>query len=157
MKTDDSKAVRAIVSELRKLCAKLPAAEEYVMVHHPAFRVGKKPFVIAGMLHGSETASLSVNLGTEMQHQLLGDPRFQKTPYIGQHGWVTIAREMLTPGELPMLVTESWRRIANKKQRVEWQDRRESKPATKVDKVERKAATTSKTGRAAGVSSPRSS
>jgi predicted DNA-binding protein (MmcQ/YjbR family) len=147
MKTDDSESVRALVAELRKLCAALPAAEEYVMVHHPAFRVGKKPFLIAGMQHGGQAASLSVNLGPEMQHQLLGDARFAKTPYIGQHGWVTIARGSLAPRELSLLVTESWRRIANKKQLAELDGPTGSKTAKKTGTT---VATRKRTARTAG-------
>lgn len=118
MQVDDSEEVRAIVAELRRICARLPVAEEYVMVHHPAFRVGKKPFVIAGMQQDGESATLSVNLGREMQHQLLDDPRFRKTPYLGQHGWVTTARQALPRAELETLVVESWRRVANDRQRA---------------------------------------
>jgi len=106
----------ALVSELRRLCATLPGAEEYVMVHHPAFRVGKKPFVICGMqLERAATATLSVNLGREAQDALLGDARFSKTPYIGQHGWITVARTRLNQAELAELVADSWRRIAGAK------------------------------------------
>jgi predicted DNA-binding protein (MmcQ/YjbR family) len=88
------------------------------MVHHPAFRVGKKPFAIAGMQQASKGETLSINLGRDMQHQLLDDPRFSKTPYIGQHGWVTIAHADLKQGELALLVIESWRRVASPKQQA---------------------------------------
>ena len=33
---------RDLLDVLRNVCTKLPGAEEYVMVHHPAFRVGKR-------------------------------------------------------------------------------------------------------------------
>jgi predicted DNA-binding protein (MmcQ/YjbR family) len=116
MIVDDDPKVRALVAALRKVCAKLPGAEEYVMVHHPAFRVGKKPFAIAGLDSKQRGSALSINLGRDAQDGLLGDPRFVRTPYIGQHGWVTIAQGELEHGELGVLVTESWRRVANKKQ-----------------------------------------
>lgn len=119
MRSDDSDAVRTVVGALRRICAKLPAAEEYVMVHHPAFRVGKKPFAIAGMQQATRGATLSINLGADMQHQLLDDARFTKTPYIGQHGWVTIAYGDLAEGELAALVVGSFRRVASKKQLAE--------------------------------------
>lgn len=165
MRTDDSEAVRAVVAELRRLCDALPGAEQYVMVHHPAFRVGKKPFVIAGMLHGSQTTSVSINLGPEMQHQLLGDARFAKTPYLGRHGWVTIARGALEQGELAMLVTESWRRIANNTQLAALARRSPDGPATKssqqtstrpAKKVVTKPAKMRKTSRTAGGKGSRS-
>lgn len=114
---DDSPQIRKLVAELQKLCAKLPGSEQYVMVHHPAFRVGKRPFVVVGMhVHGVGDASISINLGHEAQHGLLSDERFIKTPYMGHNGWVTIARKALGAKELSTLVMESWRRIANKKQ-----------------------------------------
>jgi predicted DNA-binding protein (MmcQ/YjbR family) len=116
MKVDDSEAVRTIVAALRRICTRLPAAEEYVMVHHPAFRVGKKPFAIVGMQHEGDDATVAINLGREMQDQLLDDKRFARTPYIGQHGWVTILRKKLKKGELEALIEGSYRRVAGKKQ-----------------------------------------
>jgi predicted DNA-binding protein (MmcQ/YjbR family) len=82
------------------------------MVHHPAFRVGKKPFLILGMNQGP---TFSVNLGIEAQHDLLEDPRFEKTPYIGQHGWVSVAAKDLADTELGRLVEGSFRRVAGKR------------------------------------------
>lgn len=119
MIVDDSPAVRALLLVLRRICATLPGAEEYVMVHHPAFRVGKKPFAIAGMESATKGATVSINLGHEMQHQLLDDARFTRTPYIGQHGWVTIAKKDLGEDELRALVIGSYRRVANKRQLAE--------------------------------------
>ena len=116
MRVDDSKAIRALLVPLRRICAGLPAAEEYVMVHHPAFRVGKKPFVIAGMEEAAKGATVSINLGREAQDALLADARFSRTPYIGQHGWVTVPSAALEAGELSALVVDSWRRVASKKQ-----------------------------------------
>jgi predicted DNA-binding protein (MmcQ/YjbR family) len=113
-----------VLAELRELAHSLPGAEAYVMVHHPAFRVGKKPFAIAGMNGGP---TLTVNLGVEMQHHLLDDARFTRTPYIGQHGWVTIDRGACRPGEVQSLVVGSWERVASKKQLAE-----RPKPATAV-------------------------
>jgi predicted DNA-binding protein (MmcQ/YjbR family) len=116
MKTDSSKNIDELLGVLRRACGKLPGAEEYVMVHHPAFRVGKKPFAIAGMEEATKGATLSINLGVEAQHQLLDDPRFTRTPYIGQHGWVTVTSKKLQKGELETLLVESYKRVANKKQ-----------------------------------------
>jgi predicted DNA-binding protein (MmcQ/YjbR family) len=119
MKVDSGKAMDALLATLRKVSAALPGAEEYIMVHHPAFRVGKKPFVIAGMEEGTKGATVSVNLGPEAQPELLDDARFTRTPYIGQHGWVTVTSKALKTGELEMLVVESYRRVANKTQRAQ--------------------------------------
>jgi predicted DNA-binding protein (MmcQ/YjbR family) len=112
----DAAKAEVALKELRKLCAELPGAEEYVMVHHPAFRVGKKPFVIAGMSEHELGATVSINLGREAQEALLEDARFTRTPYIGQHGWVTISHARLGAKELSVLVKDSWRRVAGRKQ-----------------------------------------
>ena len=120
MKTDDSKAVRELMESLRRISAKLPGAEEYVMVHHPAFRVGKKPYAIAGMEAAEKGATLSVNLGRDAQAALLDDERFTRTPYIGQHGWVTVPSHELPKKELEELVVDSWRRVASKKQLAQY-------------------------------------
>jgi predicted DNA-binding protein (MmcQ/YjbR family) len=109
--SDEQSALRA----LRGISKKLPGAEEYVMVHHPAFRVGKKPFAIAGMLADESRATVSINLGPDAQGHLLGDERFSKTHYIGQHGWVTVNFDTLSEPELAALVIDSYRRIAGKK------------------------------------------
>ena len=100
------------LSKARQLCASLPDAEEYVMVHHPAFRVSKKPFLILGMNQGS---TVSINLGVEAQGDLLQDSRFARTPYLGQHGWVTAAVRDLKGPELAELVEQSFRRVAGKR------------------------------------------
>jgi predicted DNA-binding protein (MmcQ/YjbR family) len=116
VKTESGKDMQTLLGLLRRLCSQLPRAEEYVMVHHPAFRLGKKPFAIAGMEEATKGATLSITLGREAQPQLLDDARFSRTPYIGQHGWVTIVYETLRKGELEVLVTDSYRRIAGAKQ-----------------------------------------
>src|SRR4051812_17245825 len=111
MPKQHANAEQRLVTVLRQICAQLPAAEEYVMVHHPAFRVGKKPFVIAGLRSTEKGVGLSINLGPELQHQLLDDARFSKTPYIGRHGWVTIAHDDVQQDELVALVRESFLRV----------------------------------------------
>ena len=132
MDVDDSKELRALVSELQRICARLPAAEQYVMVHHPAFRVGKKPFVVAGIERAKKGATFSVNLGREVQPQLLDDARFTRTPYIGQHGWVTSTHGQVPAAELRALVIESWKRVANGKQLAAFAAEREAQqPAAK--------------------------
>ncbi|MEW6279144.1 MAG: MmcQ/YjbR family DNA-binding protein [Candidatus Eremiobacterota bacterium] len=106
-------ASEELLSGLRSLCQELPQAEEYVMVHHPAFRAGKKPFVVVGMNSGP---TLSVNLGLVEQAELLqDDPRFSRTPYIGQHGWVSMAYADTDWEEITGLVTASYRRVATRR------------------------------------------
>lgn len=115
----DSKKLGATLTTLRALAKELPGAEEYVMVHHPAFRVAKKPFAIVGM---DQAPTLSVNLGIEAQQELLDDPRFSRTHYIGQHGWVTVVASQLSKTETRKLVEQSWRRVAGKKWLAEYDE-----------------------------------
>lgn len=116
MSTDsDSPELARVLERLRRICRGLPSSEEYIMVHHPAFRIGKKPFVIAGMNQHIASPTVSINLGKEAQVDLLDDSRFTKTPYIGQHGWVTVEVARLRGEELENLIEESWKRVAPKK------------------------------------------
>lgn len=100
------------LAALRKLCLPYPQAEEYIMVHHPAFRVGKKPFAIVG---DYQECTLAVKVPKEEQHVYLEDPRFSKTPYIGQHGWVTVSLEKMKDDEVRRLIDISYRGVAPKK------------------------------------------
>lgn len=127
MKSDDPEVT--LLAELRAVCAKLPGAEEYVMVHHPAFRIGKKPFAIVGIGRDTKQPRFSINLGPEAQLDLLDDPRFIKTPYLGRHGWVSVARADVKLAELSGLVIDSWRRVATSKQRAAYTGATAAAPA----------------------------
>ncbi len=107
-------AEEQLLERLREICKTLPGAEEYVMVHHPAFRVRKKPFVVVGL--GKENQTLfSVNLGRMEQVDLLEDERFHRTPYMGHNGWVSLALSDSTWDEVEELVIASYRRVAGKR------------------------------------------
>jgi predicted DNA-binding protein (MmcQ/YjbR family) len=106
----------AALGVVRALSQQLPDAEEYVMVHHPAFRVGKKPYVIVGLGEDGARVMLSVNLGPASQPYLLEDERFTKTPYLGRHGWVSVGFDAVSKEELKTLLVDSYRRCANRKQ-----------------------------------------
>lgn len=106
----------AFMNGLRAQCQDLPEAEEYLMHGHPSFRVGKKPFIFCGIGEGDEPATMSINHGLFDQSLLLEDPRFTRTHYVGQHGWVTIALSALHgPDEVKALVFGSYRRAATKR------------------------------------------
>jgi predicted DNA-binding protein (MmcQ/YjbR family) len=67
---------------------------------HISFRVRNKPFVIVGHGHAGE-GSLSIKSDIETQQFLVDHLGFERTPFIGQHGWVS----------LPGLPPESWEEI----------------------------------------------
>lgn len=100
------------LERLQALCQGFPQAEEYVMVHHPAFRVGKKPFAILGSL---PHMTLAVKVPKEAQAAYMEDARITKTPYIGQHGWISLDWPLMQPEEVEALVALSYRGVAPKK------------------------------------------
>ena len=79
----------SILKKLRKVCLRLPDAEETVSFGHPTFRVrGGKIFAVLETYKGE--LGICVNVGKLMQGIFLDDPRFFRTPYTGKHGWVTL-------------------------------------------------------------------
>ncbi|HXZ12991.1 MAG TPA: MmcQ/YjbR family DNA-binding protein [Candidatus Sulfotelmatobacter sp.] len=77
-----------ILEKLRKVCLALPDTEECVSFGHPAFRVRGKIFAVLEEYKGE--LGICVKVGKELQGIFLNDSRFFRTPYIGQHGWVTL-------------------------------------------------------------------
>ncbi len=78
-----------ILKKLRKVCLGLPGAEETVTFGHPTFKLrGGKIFAVLEEYKGE--LGICVNVGKLLQGIFLDDPRFFRTPYIGQHGWVTL-------------------------------------------------------------------
>lgn len=96
-----------LLAALREACAGLPETEEVVDgFGHTTFKVRKKSFVIAGM--GTGGGAVSVKSDPVSQAALTRRGPWYRTPYIGQHGWVTLddplahdwteVREMITDG-----------------------------------------------------------
>lgn len=73
---------------IRAFCLAFPGATEVPQFGHPFFKIAGKPFAIYSDNQGHE---LSIKVEKESQSVFLADPRFTKTPYIGNHGWVTLA------------------------------------------------------------------
>lgn len=55
---------------------------------HPTFRVNERIFAVFEEYRGEWT--VAVQVGKPMQRVFLDDPRFIRTPYLGQHGWVSL-------------------------------------------------------------------
>jgi predicted DNA-binding protein (MmcQ/YjbR family) len=109
--------LRAFAEKLDSLCRSLPEVEAYTMNFeppHPAYRAGKKPFLIVGTEPADPT--LSVKMPLHDQPIYLDDPRIERTAYIGQHGWVTLQLDRgFAWEEVERMVTLSYRCVALKR------------------------------------------
>ena len=103
--------------KLDALCRSLPEVEAYTMNFeppHPAYRAGKKPFLIVG--GDPKDPTLSVKMPLHEQPAYLEDPRIERTGYIGQHGWVTLQLDRgFAWEEIERMVTRSYRHVALKR------------------------------------------
>jgi predicted DNA-binding protein (MmcQ/YjbR family) len=102
-----------ILQRLRKLCSTLPEVTEAVDgFGHTSFRVGKKPFVMMG----SQELHLAIKSDPVTQEALVRSGRYTRTPYLGQHGWVSVADfSRLDWAEIEELVEDAYRRTAPKR------------------------------------------
>lgn len=83
---------------VRTMCGALPEMEETIDgFGHTVFRVSGKSFVRIGETEGGY--GLCFKSSKEQQHVLIQHENFFKTPYIGQHGWVSVR----SPADEPML------------------------------------------------------
>ena len=80
-----------MLCRVREIIASLPEAVEAIDgFGHTSFRVNGKTFVILGESEQGD-ASISIKTAkTTQQFLLLQEGKFYKTPYIGQHGWVSL-------------------------------------------------------------------
>ncbi|WP_246608523.1 MmcQ/YjbR family DNA-binding protein [Paenibacillus agaridevorans] len=82
MKTEEG---QAMLERVRSICAEFPESTELIDGHgHTVYKVKSKSFIMMrdGIMHIKST--------TENAEILLQDARFFRTPYIGQHGWISI-------------------------------------------------------------------
>jgi predicted esterase/predicted DNA-binding protein (MmcQ/YjbR family) len=105
---------RQVLAGLRAVCGRLPEVDEQVDgFGHVAFKVRKKSFVIAGMGDTGEAISIKSDVAT--QEVLTRNGPYYRTPYIGQHGWVSIAHPLSHDwAEIEELVVDGYRRAAPK-------------------------------------------
>jgi predicted DNA-binding protein (MmcQ/YjbR family) len=112
----DTTAGRALLAALRAACGALPeVTEEIDGFGHTTFKVRKKSFVIAGM--GEDGGSVSIKSDLPNQALLIRRGPYYRTPYIGQHGWIT-ADDPLGDGadwaEVEALIVDGYRLAAPK-------------------------------------------
>ncbi len=111
----DSPTGQRLLKALRAICAPLPEVEEIVDgFGHTTFRVSKKSFVIAGM--GEQGEAISIKADRLTQDLLTRRGPYYRTPYIGQHGWVSIADPLDHDWpEVTQLIVDGYRLAAPKR------------------------------------------
>ena len=107
---------KKILIKLREICLSLPKTSETTTFGHPTFQVGTKTFTVLETYQG--VLSICVKVGKKMQPVFLEDTRFYRTPYVGQHGWVSLrANTKLDWTEIDELVRGSYELVSAKKRR----------------------------------------
>jgi len=103
-----------ILSRLRKLCLALPGTTETLTWGHPNFRVEGKIFIGYGEQAGQRC--IGGKVGKPRQRELLRNPRYLYSHYVGRFGWVSLVVEGGADwNEVAGLVLASYRLIAPKR------------------------------------------
>lgn len=107
-----------MIERVKKICAKLPQVEVVIDgFGHTTFKVSKKSFVLVGGGHDSN-GSMSIKADPDTQRVLVKRGPYVRTPYIGQHGWVTIFGDArIDWNEIAELVTDAFNLAAPKRLR----------------------------------------
>jgi predicted DNA-binding protein (MmcQ/YjbR family) len=79
---------KQVLERLREICLALPGTEEVISYGHPAFKASGRIYAV--LEEYNHELSLCVKVGKTLQDVFLKDPRFYRTPYIGQQGWVSL-------------------------------------------------------------------
>ena len=111
-----TKEGQAMLERVRHICAELPEVEEIVDgFGHITMKVRGKSFVLMG--ETEEGAGMSFKSDRETQHFLLQqNAGYVRTPYIGQHGWVSTKKgEPFDWEALSELLKEAYLRAAPKR------------------------------------------
>jgi predicted DNA-binding protein (MmcQ/YjbR family) len=106
-----------ILEKLRKICLALPNATETLTFGHPTFQVAQKTFCVLEQYKGE--LSMSFKVGKQAQPVFLKDDRFFRTPYVGQHGWVSLrAVGKLNWEEIQQLAEGSYKLVQQKRRSI---------------------------------------
>jgi predicted DNA-binding protein (MmcQ/YjbR family) len=108
----------ALLDALRAVASRLPEVDEVVDgFGHTTFKVRRKSFVIAGMGDIGDAVSIKADPVTQ-QHLIRRGP-YYRTPYIGQHGWVSVADPLGEDwAEIEELIIDAYRSVAPKRLRT---------------------------------------
>ena len=99
-----------LLTRLRRYCLSLPGTSEVGAWGHPNFRVAGRAFAVYEFYRGRP--SIAVKSDLDLQEILIEDQRFFRTPYLGQHGWVSLWADQPLQWEMVKdLVMGSYRRV----------------------------------------------
>ncbi len=97
-----------IYEKVKAICLSFPNTKLTMTWDSPHFRVGEKIF--AGYGHGKAGFKLEAEHAEE---RIEDDPRFERAPYVGRYGWVTMDLSKVRDWrEVKTLIGESYRLIA---------------------------------------------
>lgn len=104
-----------MVERVRGICRPLPEVEELIDgFGHTVFKVKGKTFVMMGENDG--LPGLSLKASKEEQSLLLQQGGYVRTPYIGQHGWVSLDKTAVPDwDELSELIKTAYLHAAPKR------------------------------------------
>lgn len=104
-----------LLAALRDVCGRLPEVDENIDgFGHTTFKVRRKSFVIAGM--GEDGMAVSIKSDLANQDLLVRRGPYYRTPYIGQHGWITVDRPLEHDwAEVAQLIVDGYRLAAPKR------------------------------------------
>lgn len=103
------------LEQIRKIAFALPDVVETESFGHPWFRAGGvKGKMITVFGAEGDAWSVCFKAGKNNMSLFLSDPRFVKTPYIGNHGWVSLKLDAKKPDweEVAELLRMSYRNNA---------------------------------------------
>jgi len=113
-----SAAEQAVLARLRRITAKLNGvSEERDKFGHVAIKVGKQSLALLGEDNGTPSLGLKTDLDT--QAALVKRDKFYRTPYVGQHGWVSIdgTVRQLDWSAIEQVITDTYEKVAPRKLR----------------------------------------
>ena len=106
---DDQHLVR-----VRKICMGFPEVTEVMQFGSPCWKAGKKTFAWYGAEGGGPGCSFNLDIGT--QAELVKDPRFKPSHYVGQHGWTNMRfAGKVDWDEIAQLCEDAYRKVALKR------------------------------------------
>lgn len=93
----------------------LPEVVRTTTFGNETFRAGKRTFAVLEDYGNGRVLTLKVR--REEQRVLLEEARFERAPYVGQHGWVCLKYEsaQLSRSEVQDLLIESYSLVALKR------------------------------------------